>query len=43
MDGIFKVKVTFFLLNRRTVLLLAAGAANNDSGRCQSQQHSLLT
>ena len=27
------VKITFFLVNRRTVLLLAAAAANIDSGR----------
>ena len=30
----FWVKVTFFPVNRRTVLLSAAAAANIDSGRC---------
>ena len=34
MEGSFWVKVTFFPVNRRTVLLLAAAAANIDSGRC---------
>ena len=36
-------KVTFFLVNERAVLLLAAGAANIDSGRYHSQQRTLLT
>ena len=34
MEGSFRVKMTFFQVNRRTVLLLAAAAANIDSGRC---------
>lgn len=41
--GTFREKVTFFLVNRRTVLLLAADAANIDSGRYQSQQRPLST
>lgn len=36
-------KVTFFQVNRRSVLLLAAPAANIDSGRYQCQQRTLLT
>jgi hypothetical protein len=43
MDGTFRVKVTFFLVKGRSVLLLAAAAANIDSGRCQCQQQALLT
>ena len=36
-------KVTLLLVNRRSVLLLAAAAANIDSARCQSQQRPVLT
>ena len=41
--GTIRVKVTLLLVKGRTVLLLAAAAANIDSGCYQSQQRSLLT
>ncbi len=37
MDGTFRVKVPSILVKGRSVLLLAAAAANIDSGRCQYQ------
>ena len=43
MAGSFRVKAAFLLVKGRSVLLLAAAAANIDSGRCQYQQQALLT